>query len=255
MDYIIQHHGIKGQQWGHRRFQNEDGSLTPEGKERYYDPQDTNTWNDDDWDDYYRREEKERKKRAMKRVALAAGVSVAAYCTVKAMTKGRASASLNSNKTTADLMKKAINGTGAKQTSRPNNIKKSVSEVSKSIKPKYTEADLQKDIAKNAKEAKKSLNKINKDYTTFVKNQNALIKNTKSNSGLNKVNNDLTKYLNKANTTFKAKSSKQPKDISKAISDAKKQQAYREYKAKVESKYSDVGAKLLIEEWRKKNNF
>ena len=31
----LAHHGIKGQQWGNRRFQNEDGSLTPEGKERY----------------------------------------------------------------------------------------------------------------------------------------------------------------------------------------------------------------------------
>lgn len=31
----LQHHGIKGQQWGVRRFQNEDGSLTPEGEKRY----------------------------------------------------------------------------------------------------------------------------------------------------------------------------------------------------------------------------
>lgn len=29
------HYGIKGQKWGVRRFQNEDRSLTPEGKERY----------------------------------------------------------------------------------------------------------------------------------------------------------------------------------------------------------------------------
>lgn len=29
------HSGIKGQKWGVRRFQNEDGSLTPEGRERY----------------------------------------------------------------------------------------------------------------------------------------------------------------------------------------------------------------------------
>lgn len=28
----LYHHGIKGQKWGVRRFQNEDGSLTPEGK-------------------------------------------------------------------------------------------------------------------------------------------------------------------------------------------------------------------------------
>ena len=31
----LYHHGIKGQKWGRRRFQNEDGSLTPEGVKRY----------------------------------------------------------------------------------------------------------------------------------------------------------------------------------------------------------------------------
>lgn len=31
----LSHHGIKGQQWGNRRFQNEDGSLTEAGKHRY----------------------------------------------------------------------------------------------------------------------------------------------------------------------------------------------------------------------------
>lgn len=31
----LAHHGIKGQKWGHRRFQNEDGSLTPAGEKRY----------------------------------------------------------------------------------------------------------------------------------------------------------------------------------------------------------------------------
>ena len=31
----FEHHGIKGQKWGTRRFQNEDGTLTPEGEERY----------------------------------------------------------------------------------------------------------------------------------------------------------------------------------------------------------------------------
>ena len=31
----LEHHGIKGQKWGIRRFQNEDGSLTEAGKGRY----------------------------------------------------------------------------------------------------------------------------------------------------------------------------------------------------------------------------
>ena len=33
----LYHFGIKGQKWGVRRFQNEDGSRTPSGKERYDD--------------------------------------------------------------------------------------------------------------------------------------------------------------------------------------------------------------------------
>lgn len=31
----LRHHGIKGQRWGIRRFQNEDGSLTSSGRARY----------------------------------------------------------------------------------------------------------------------------------------------------------------------------------------------------------------------------
>lgn len=31
----LYHYGIKGQRWGERRFQNEDGSLTEEGRRRY----------------------------------------------------------------------------------------------------------------------------------------------------------------------------------------------------------------------------
>ena len=34
-DDELYHHGIQGQKWGERRFQNEDGSWTAEGRERY----------------------------------------------------------------------------------------------------------------------------------------------------------------------------------------------------------------------------
>lgn len=34
-DFRLYHHGIKGQKWGVRRYQNSDGSLTDEGRKRY----------------------------------------------------------------------------------------------------------------------------------------------------------------------------------------------------------------------------
>lgn len=34
-EYELYHHGIKGQKWGVRRYQNADGSLTAKGKKRY----------------------------------------------------------------------------------------------------------------------------------------------------------------------------------------------------------------------------
>lgn len=33
----LAHHGIKGQKWGVRRYQNADGTYTEEGKKRYFD--------------------------------------------------------------------------------------------------------------------------------------------------------------------------------------------------------------------------
>lgn len=44
----LMHFGIKGQKWGIRRYQNEDGSLTEEGKQRYNDRPESESWKKSD---------------------------------------------------------------------------------------------------------------------------------------------------------------------------------------------------------------
>ena len=58
----LQHWGIKGMRWGHRRYQNKDGSLTPAGRKRY---------DDDDGDDspYKKQYEAVRREIAAERAA------------------------------------------------------------------------------------------------------------------------------------------------------------------------------------------
>lgn len=62
------HYGIKGQRWGVRRFQDEDGSLTPAGKKRY----------DDDNDKKRVESPEERKKRIARNVAIGAAATAVA---------------------------------------------------------------------------------------------------------------------------------------------------------------------------------
>lgn len=46
-DYLV-HYGIFGQKWGVRRYQNEDGTLTEEGKERYNQKPESEEWKKSD---------------------------------------------------------------------------------------------------------------------------------------------------------------------------------------------------------------
>lgn len=60
MEYCIvngelYHHGIKGQRWGVRRYQNKDGSLTNAGKKRYAEDAKSKGYNQQDEDGTYYR--------------------------------------------------------------------------------------------------------------------------------------------------------------------------------------------------------
>lgn len=49
MDNVyLQHHGVKGQRWGRRRYQNKDGSLTPAGKKRRAAEEDVSSLSDEE---------------------------------------------------------------------------------------------------------------------------------------------------------------------------------------------------------------
>lgn len=96
-DYIIcngelYHWGIKGQKWGVRRFQNKDGTLTPEGKKRYGDTPDTSeerSTHRSRLEDKYRQNgmsEAQAKAAASKQIHIEKAVAVTAGMTLAAAT-------------------------------------------------------------------------------------------------------------------------------------------------------------------------
>lgn len=78
----LYHHGIKGQKWGIRRYQNKDGSLTAAGRKRY--SEDSNSNKSDDT------KPKKKKWSKKKKVAVTAAAFVAAYATYKFVDSGHA---------------------------------------------------------------------------------------------------------------------------------------------------------------------
>ena len=63
-NYLI-HHGIKGQRWGVRRFQNEDGTYTAAGKRRYSsDEESDDALKSQDWNNLYSQIQNKKKNSA-----------------------------------------------------------------------------------------------------------------------------------------------------------------------------------------------
>ena len=104
----LAHHGIKGQRWGIRRYQNPDGTLTPAGRERYYKDRVKelkkeyrnkvgNKWSEsgeskyikENYGENYKKDKKLAEDRSAKRKVIAAGAVIgtaaAAYLTIGAV--------------------------------------------------------------------------------------------------------------------------------------------------------------------------
>lgn len=96
----LQHHGIMGQKWGVRRFQNRDGSLTGAGRKRYSDDGQQKSSSSD---------RKEKAKSVAKKVAVAAGVAagVAAVAGVSYLVyKNKKASSINSGRKAVEAVNK-----------------------------------------------------------------------------------------------------------------------------------------------------
>lgn len=91
----LYHHGIKGQKWGIRRFQQENGTLTSAGRERYADAIAKSAANTNG-DSSGSSQRKEKLKRIAKAAAITAGTAAVAYGTYKLAKSGALSNVANS---------------------------------------------------------------------------------------------------------------------------------------------------------------
>ena len=91
----LYHHGIKGQKWGIRRFQQENGTLTTAGRERYADSIAKSAANANG-NSSGSSQRKEKLKKIAKAAAITAGTAAVAYGTYKLAKSGALSNVTNS---------------------------------------------------------------------------------------------------------------------------------------------------------------
>lgn len=94
-DVYLVHHGILGQKWGVRRFQNEDGSYTSRGRERHSENEMENEYDDNRQKVKVRDVAKsiknvhDRRAKRNKKVAVAALVTIGALTLISPEARGK----------------------------------------------------------------------------------------------------------------------------------------------------------------------
>lgn len=102
----LYHHGIKGQKWGIRRFQQENGTLTSAGRERYADAIAKSEANANG-NSSRSSQRKEKLKKIAKAAAITAGTAAVAYGTYKLAKSGALSNVTNSINSSVRAEKRA----------------------------------------------------------------------------------------------------------------------------------------------------